>query len=159
MTARGRKSKKRSATSSKLPDDITFFLDESLGRRVVARALRDAGVRVEVHTDHFPRGTKDEVWLGEVGRKGWIVLTKDARIRYREVERIALLNARVRTFVLTAKGLQGKQIADVFVGALPRISRFLTKHRSAFIASISRSGIISLLISDEDARHIISHGK
>jgi hypothetical protein len=31
---------------------------------------------VEIHDDHFPSDAKDEVWLAEVGIRGWIVLTK-----------------------------------------------------------------------------------
>jgi len=58
-----------------------LFLDRSLGRRQVAEALRNAGARIEIHDDHFGPETTDEDWLREAGRRGWIVLTKDARIR------------------------------------------------------------------------------
>lgn len=59
----------------------TFFVDRSLGARDVPEALRSAGVLVEVHDDHFAPDTPDIVWLAEVGARGWIVLTKDSRIR------------------------------------------------------------------------------
>jgi PIN like domain len=47
-----------------------------------AGALRVAGAQIEVHDDHFPQDAPDELWLPEVGRRGWAVLTKDDRIRY-----------------------------------------------------------------------------
>jgi hypothetical protein len=58
---------------------VTFFLDRSLGKEIVAQALRAAGADVEIHDDHFPPDAKDEDWLTEVGSLGWIVLTKDRR--------------------------------------------------------------------------------
>jgi hypothetical protein len=38
---------------------------------------------------------------------GWVVLTKDSRIRYRSLERDALIRAGVRAFVLTARDMTG----------------------------------------------------
>lgn len=49
-------------------------------------ALQSAGVRVERHRDHFSPDCEDSEWLAEVGRRGWVVLTKDAKFRYRQVE-------------------------------------------------------------------------
>ncbi|MGH7152226.1 MAG: hypothetical protein ACREIU_16085 [Planctomycetota bacterium] len=43
--------------------------------------MRREGARVEVHDEHFARDARDEEWLGEVGRRGWVVPTKDQRIR------------------------------------------------------------------------------
>jgi len=56
---------------------LVFFIDRSLGRKYVAGALRTAGAKVEVHDDHFPQTTPDVEWLAEVGRRGWVVLSKD----------------------------------------------------------------------------------
>ncbi|MGQ0658873.1 MAG: hypothetical protein ACT4NU_12420 [Chromatiales bacterium] len=92
---------------------------------VVAAALREAGAAVEVHDDHFPQGAPDTVWLEAVGRKGWVVPTKDERIRYRDAERKALLTAGVRAFVLTAKDLSRPALANVFLQALPAMRRLL----------------------------------
>lgn len=41
-------------------DTVVFFLDENLGTKQVATALRLAGAVVEIHTDHFPPGADDE---------------------------------------------------------------------------------------------------
>jgi hypothetical protein len=79
----------------------TFFIDRSLGDRFVAEALRTHGLTVRAHKDHFPPDAKDEDWLREVGRRRWVVLTKDKMLRYRQTETTALLEAKVRAFVLT----------------------------------------------------------
>src|SRR6266508_235906 len=104
MAARATRSKRPSAASSgsKPPEPLVFFIDRALGRKIVAQALRQIGETVEIHDDHFAPDAKDEDWLFEVGKRGWIVLTKDDRIRYRVTERTAIVSARVRAFVLTS---------------------------------------------------------
>ena len=65
----------------KQPDPLTFFLDRNLGKHIIADILREAGARVAVHDDHFPTDAKDNEWLPAVGKNGWVVLTKDKRIK------------------------------------------------------------------------------
>ncbi len=149
MAVRGSKSKKPSAasSSSKPLEPLVFFLDRSLGKHKVAAALRQAGARVEIHDDHFPPDARDQDWLRQVGARGWIVLTKDRRIRYRGPEREALLRAHVAAFVLTAGNLTGEDMAEVFRKALPAMHRLTTRHPPPFIASIRRSGSVSMLLA------------
>jgi len=71
------------AQSHSRVDPLIFFLDRSLGKHIVADALRQAGAEVQLHDDYFSQDARDEEWLQEVGRRGWIVLTKDDRIRCR----------------------------------------------------------------------------
>jgi predicted nuclease of predicted toxin-antitoxin system len=148
MAENGSKSRKPSAANSrsKPRNPFVFFLDRNLGRKTIAEALRQAGAEVRIHDDHFPPAARDQEWLSEVGRREWIVLTKDARIRYREIERTALMNAGVRAFVLTAKNLQGSEMASVFVSALPAMTRFIIRHPPPFIAKVTRSGAVSMLL-------------
>lgn len=145
-----KKSKKPSVTNfSKSLDDVVFFIDRSLGRRAVAEALRQAGEKVEVHDDHLPQDAKDEEWLRYVGARRWVALTQDDRIRFHDHERMALLQANVRTFVLTAKGLRGEQNGAIIVKALPAIRRLLLKCRSPFIARITRGADVVLFVLPE----------
>ncbi len=142
-----KKSKKPSVTNSKPRDEISFFIDASLGGKVVAQALREAGAIIEIHNDHFEQGTPDHEWLTAVGSKDWVVLTKDERIRYHELERLALMNAGVRAFVLTAKGLRGTENAHILVKALPSMYRLLNKQPGPFIAKVTRSAEVALIVS------------
>jgi predicted nuclease of predicted toxin-antitoxin system len=141
-----KKSKKPSVTSSSKPlDAVVFFVDRSLGRKTVAETLRAAGARAEVHDDHLPQDAKDETWLKFVGQRNWVVLTHDDRIRYRYAEQSALLEAKVRTFVLAAKGLRAEDNAVILVKALPKILRTLRHHAGPFIARIGRGSEVTLL--------------
>jgi hypothetical protein len=77
-----------------------FFIDRSLGRHVVADALREAGASVHVMADVYGekvgQGLADTDWLGDAGGNGWVVLMKDDKIRFPPAELEALTRAGVR---------------------------------------------------------------
>lgn len=125
------------------PDELVFFVDRSLGRRYVAEALKalGLGLKVEIHDDHFPLDASDEEWLSEVGKRNWVVLTKDKRVRKIALEREALLRAGVRAFVLTTGNLQGPEMARVFVSHRKRIIHLARTRAAPFIAGVTRSGV------------------
>jgi hypothetical protein len=60
-----------------------FFLDRSLGRIVVAAALRKAGQVVHTMGEVY-RGREQEVkdvdWIRDADAADWVALTKDERI-------------------------------------------------------------------------------
>ncbi|MCH7859805.1 MAG: hypothetical protein IID14_08915 [Candidatus Marinimicrobia bacterium] len=77
-----------------------FFTDRDLGNSF-PQILRNAGINVEQHGDHFADDAKDEEWLMEIGRRGWLVITHDKRIRYRTNQRDAVMRAGVGLWILT----------------------------------------------------------
>jgi predicted nuclease of predicted toxin-antitoxin system len=105
--------------------------------------LINAGLVVEIHDDHFARDEEDRVWLQKVGERGWVVLTKDQRLRYRPLEIGALRASNARVFVLTAGNLRGTEIAAVFLAALPLICRILYSRPGPFVARVSQSGRVT----------------
>jgi hypothetical protein len=128
---------------------LVFFLDRNLGTKHVANALRHARATVEIHNDHFPQDARDDTWLLDVGKRGWVVLTKDDRIRYRATELAAVVSARVALFALSSGNLTGEEMAQAFVAALPRMSRILATHSPPFIAKVTRSGDVSMVFMGE----------
>jgi predicted nuclease of predicted toxin-antitoxin system len=132
--------------SPKPPDELTFFLDRQLGRYKMAGALRNAGLNVEIHDDHFPQNAQDPQWLTAAGKNNWIVVTRDERVRYRVAEKQAMRRAKVRAFVLAAQGdLRAEILAEIFLKALPKIRRTVKQQRPPFIAKISRDGYVTVL--------------
>jgi hypothetical protein len=108
-------------------DAPEFFIDRSLGRRIVPNALREAGVTVhtmaDVYGEMVGQRLRDETWLFDAGRRGWVVLMKDDAIRRRPAEREALVAAGVRAFCLTNAQLRGADQARRLVANLDRILR------------------------------------
>lgn len=118
-----------------------LFCDRSLGRKKVPERLRSVHPRVIAHDDVFPQDTDDHVWLREAGRKGWIVLMRDDRIRYRPQEQRALIDAGARCFCLNpTKGMTGEEMGDVLARAPPRILKAAASRRGGFIVGVNRRG-------------------
>ena len=131
------RSSKRSAASSKPPESLVFYTDECLGKHVPA-VLLAAGYSIAPWYDHFP-GVPDVKWLPAVGRRHWILLTKDKDIRRRPLEIDAILNSGVRAFVLTAADLPREEQAAIFLRAMPKIQR-ICRQPGPFIYNITRMG-------------------
>jgi len=74
------------------PEPLVFYVDECLGKGV-GLALRNAGEEVRFYGEEIARGALDPDWLPTLGKKKWICLTKDKKIRLHAAERSALLKA------------------------------------------------------------------
>lgn len=122
------------------PQSTVFFVDRCLGSKTVPQALRKSGAIVEFHDDHFAKDAKDTEWLPEVGKKGWIVLTKDAHIGKRTLERIAVTRAGIRMFVLASQNLSGADMAEIFKQAIRAMQEFAQANPAPFIAKVYREG-------------------
>lgn len=81
--------------------------------------LRNAGWQLVTLAEHYgqPEDERvaDEVWLADAGRRGWAVLMKDERIRYRSAEIAALRSARVHAFCLARGNLRIQEMVAMFV--------------------------------------------
>ena len=128
--------------SSISPQDITFFIDRCLGKKL-ATVLRVQGLTVEIHDSHFAKDAKDVDWLPTIGQQGWVVLTKDERIAKRFLERMAVANAGVRMFVLVSQNLSGADTAAAFTQAIPAMQQFLQSNPAPFIAKVYRDGSVA----------------
>ncbi|MDF5722835.1 MAG: hypothetical protein PUP91_20630 [Rhizonema sp. PD37] len=82
---------------------IIFFVDRYLGNKTVVETLRNSGITVEIHDDHFHKSAQDVDWVPEIGKRGWVVLTKDANIGKRTSEKIAVVREKVKMLGLTQK--------------------------------------------------------
>jgi hypothetical protein len=97
---------------------LEFFLDRSLGRHIVAAALRAEGLVVQTLAERYPETdelVEDEVWIRDVTRDGLVILMKDDRIRRKPREQQAILESGARAFVVTNANLMGDQVAALYV--------------------------------------------
>jgi hypothetical protein len=88
---------------------------------------------------------KDVVWLPEIGRRGWVLVTKDWRIQERPLEREAIISAKVRAFVLRQQNLSGKAIIALLKLAMPNMLSSIAKYAPPFIFALEISGELTPL--------------
>jgi hypothetical protein len=131
---------------------FAYFTDRDLGKRF-GEILRSHGLKVERHHDHFAPDTPDEVWLEQVGKRGWIALTHDRRIRYKPNERDAVMRHGVGLLVIVGAA-PFPELAGSFVATLPRIEQFLVRHKPPFIAKVYRPSPAEIKQRDDAAGRV-----
>lgn len=115
-----------------------FFLDRSLGRHVVANALRAEGLVVETLAERYPETeqfVEDEDWIREVTADNFVILMKDDSIRRKPREQQAILESDARAFVVTNASLTGEQLAALFVENRHRILQ-RSRHPGPYIYGV-----------------------
>jgi hypothetical protein len=85
-----------------------------------------------------------------VGKQGWLLLTKDKRIRFNELEKSAIQRHRVREFYFASGNYSGAEMAVMLIAALREMARFVRRYAPPFIASISKAGNVSLRFPTND---------
>ena len=123
----------------------TLFVDRCLGKTTVPNALRAVGVSVEIHDHQFEQNCDDDTWIKEVARRGWIIVTKDKRIRLRHGHLDTLRAASAAVFVLTSKDTTGTDNAVAIERALKRIYSLSQKYTRPLIATVTTSGTVRVI--------------
>ncbi len=123
---------------------LVVYLDRALGRNTVAVALRAAGLTVEIHDDHFAQDARDVDWLPIVAAKGWVVLTKDAAVARRPLEREAIEVAGARVFAFSNANVPASAVASGFLAGWSRIVELLAAHAGAVIGVVHRDGRVEV---------------
>jgi hypothetical protein len=109
-----------------------FFFDRSLGK-ASANRLRAFGWVVHLIADFYEKDAEDipdEEWITEGCKRGWILLTKDKKIRYRSHELEALEEGHL--FCLASGNLGLDDMAQRFVDAHSAILRAVARSPVGF---------------------------
>ena len=130
---------------------MIFFTDRDLGPRIFPQILRDSGIQVERHVDHFPDNARDQDWIPTVAARGWYIVTRDWHIRYRPIERDAVMQSRAGMFVLIGQAPH-PELARNFVNTLSRIAVFTEAHPLPFIAKVYRPSPQTLVAQGKPGR-------
>lgn len=116
---------------------LVYFCDRNLGKSFPGK-LRELGLWVEKHDDHFQQDTPDEVWIKQVSLEGWIILTLDDGFRRKPVEKAAVQSFGAQVIVLPSpKSPSSGWLMDLawdFYQAQPKVRAFLARHQPPFIA-------------------------
>lgn len=112
----------------------TFFTDRDLGL-AFPEILKNAGVEVERHQDHFAHDATDEEWIGFVATRGWVAITHNERIRYTPNELATVRRHGARLLVVKGKA-KFPDLARSFVRTLDSIRAFAANREGPYIAKV-----------------------
>ena len=143
MAEKKKKSTTRSDTSLESLDLYTFFLDRASESKTLYEALKAKGAHVELHCEHFEVDEADQVWLPDVCKRGWVIISHD---QFNELEREAIRNAGGRAFLIAGGDATGDQKkAALVTGALRRMLKLLKATPPPFVAMVYRANRVNIL--------------
>lgn len=150
MASTRRTSGKPSASNaSSLPEPgslrTTLFIDRCAWSGRLGDALAQASIPFVAHRDRFVGDAPDAEWLAAAADQGWLVVTRDQRIRYKANEQAAVVRARLHLFALTQGGLSAAETAAIVVRAYPAMVRHAQATEPPAFFSITRSGEVNRL--------------
>lgn len=112
---------------------LTFFLDENMSPCLapLLNHLARGGHSVCHLSEHFQRGTKDEVWIPEVGKNGWILIGGDGRQFSIPQQRQLLQEYRVTAFCMYGRFMKANGYEQTWrlVRAWPDVVKAAEKAR------------------------------
>ncbi|GLV49385.1 hypothetical protein TJA_24860 [Thermus sp. LT1-2-5] len=124
-------------TSGLSSEGPVYFCDRNLGKKFPHR-LRELGLLVKAHDELFQPDTPDEIWIPQVCAQGWVILTLDARIRYRPGEKASLHLHGAKVILFTQPKKAGPDwllaLAKEFTEAQGNVLRFLQRTPPPFVA-------------------------
>jgi hypothetical protein len=94
----------------------------------------------QVYGGRVGQGLADEDWLSDVGERGWVVLLKERKIRYRPAELGAITAHGIRAFCVTNANLRAADQAERLVDNLPEITR-LAEQSGPYIYGVYADGV------------------
>ena len=117
-----------------------IFIDRSIPRSVAdgLKRIRDDVIWLE---DRFTSDAPDAQWLAEAGREGWLVITRDKRIRHRPAEMEAIREHGVGCFVLGhRKNLTPDEYLRFLARLLDDMERLFAETSRPFIYVVDSAG-------------------
>jgi len=128
-----------------LPERPTLFIDRCAWSRALGKALESADIPFIAHNQRFAPAAPDDEWLTGVADEGWLIVTRDQRIRYKVNEQAAVVRARLWLFVFTQGGLPAAETGAILVDAYPAMVRLARRYRPPAFFSLHRSGRVTPL--------------
>ncbi len=135
------KSKTPSGGMSDSPPKPVVFIDRNSGGRTFRTLIESHGIEVKLHDEHFSQTTDDPEWLREIGHRGWIMITGDARVTRAPLFLSTLNQTTARVFILKGlNGLSPQGKAQCVVSYYDRIVNICQTHEGPLVWKINKDG-------------------
>jgi hypothetical protein len=118
-----------------------IFLDRTHGKRM-SEMLRRVGFTVHHIYDVYPgtahESVDDPVWIQLCGEKGWIAISGDKRLETVPENRQAVINARLKVFVLTDSNSKPEVWAAAVIVGHFKMAEIIDGNDGPFFVNISK---------------------
>lgn len=120
------------------PPEPTFFLDRTIDNPTVLNGLRSIGCSVIPHRELFKHDEDDNVWIEEVSKKGYIIITNDKKIRSRALEIKSVIIHKARMLCLTNGNMSSLTQLEVLKSGMGLIKKHIQSAQPPYIVRVRR---------------------
>lgn len=117
-----------------------FFIDRSLGAKLIPSALRTAGWNIITMRERYGETTgqtlSDTEWVRDAAVAGDAILTKDDRVATRPAEARTIYMCDARVFAFIKADLTAPQMIDILLEHAEPIHRWATRTPGPYVASL-----------------------
>ncbi len=118
---------------------MKFCLDNNLSQQL-AKGMKGFGEDVVHLTEFLLPEVEDAEFLAYIGSKGWYLVTRDHKIRYRPAESAALRKHQVGAFFMSGKNLGRCQLTQQIVRNWPKMKELAKKTKRPFAFRVPPNG-------------------
>lgn len=127
---------------------IVFFdrdVGTSLPKALVELHFDKQFNELHYHQQHFPMNETDDVWLPQVGQRGWTVIGHDSQHHIQENEISAIKQYNIGCFYLWGAEAKRWEKMQCFAKAYERIIQAEMKTPRPFIYRVTKAGLLRLI--------------
>jgi hypothetical protein len=126
-----------------------IFLDATFSSVRIAEFLSKwERWKVELHSRNFAPDCPDEVWIPEVAKRGWIIITGDKMIRRKPSTASAVKQHNAKVFILGQGGRQLEDYQAILYAVRNKILRAATRTKGALFATITKDAEVRVCGED-----------
>ena len=129
------------------PGAPPLFLDRNIDSLDICAILTKIGISVRRHKDHFTPEEDDDVWIAEVSKRKWAILSADKNIEKDHLE--AVVQNRAKLILLIGQRSGAIQWASSVVVAQEKLLKLLQENEGPLVIRLGRSGEIKVRLKAE----------
>ena len=126
------------SNTSKQPDEPTYFVDRTHGRKKLPNLLKKVGMKVEVHYNHFHPETPDDEWIPKCVANGWIIITGDKAVETDPINLKAVEESAAKVFITADTTSKAEEWAAAIIVGREKLKRTVEYNNGAFFVDIRK---------------------
>jgi hypothetical protein len=115
---------------------VTFFLDRTHQGKLMVQFLRELGMCIEVHKDHFGQEEDDDIWIPICAQRGWTIVSGDQGLEKVALNVKAVTESGAKVFILTDSNSPGLVWAASIITGRHKMQRLVNDNEGPFFVTV-----------------------
>lgn len=100
--------------------------------------LKNIGMIVEVHRDHFNQDEDDHIWIPTCAAQGWVIISGDQGLEKAALNARAVIDSAAKVFILTDNNMKGIEWAASIITGRQKMAKLVLENDGPFYATVGK---------------------